>query len=91
MYQPKLLPEQIRALYFVKEYDGRPMTHHIRVAVERYLAEYPRIEEILSEARTGGESRARGSQVVERAPHYTASTVEDVGIDHRGLDVAVAE
>ena len=50
MYQPKLLPKHIRALYFVKEHDGRPMTHHVRRAVEKYLAEYPGIEEILSSA-----------------------------------------
>lgn len=28
MYQRKLLPHHIRALYLVKEHDGLPTTHH---------------------------------------------------------------
>lgn len=37
MYQPKLLPGHIHGLYLLKERDGRPMTFHVRQAVERYL------------------------------------------------------
>ncbi|MDY7093622.1 MAG: hypothetical protein SX243_11690 [Acidobacteriota bacterium] len=37
MYQPKLLPCHIRALYLLKKRDGKPMTFHVRKAVEQYL------------------------------------------------------
>ena len=38
LYQPRLLRHHIRALYVLKEYTGLPMTHHIRLAVEQYVA-----------------------------------------------------
>lgn len=37
MYQPKLPPCHIRALYLLKNRDGKPMTFHVRKAVEQYL------------------------------------------------------
>ncbi len=38
MYQPALRPDQIRALYFLKELRGLPMTTLVREAVDNYFA-----------------------------------------------------
>ena len=40
MYQPALLPEQTKALYYLKRKVNRPMTHLLREALERYLEEH---------------------------------------------------
>jgi hypothetical protein len=52
MYQPALLPNQIRALYLIKVSDGRPMTFHARRAVDRYIQQYPETQDFLSQTAT---------------------------------------
>ena len=37
LYQPALLDHQIRALYWLKEATGLPMTFYARLAVDQYL------------------------------------------------------
>lgn len=50
LYQPALLPHQIRALYQLKMRSGRPMTYHARRAVEAYLRRFPEIRaDVLAE------------------------------------------
>lgn len=45
MYQPALDPHQIRALYVLKNIDGRPMTFHARRAIDEYLERFPEVQE----------------------------------------------
>ncbi len=40
MYQPALRPDQIKALYYLKEKLARPMTELARDAVDDYLRHY---------------------------------------------------
>ena len=49
MYQPTLLPEQIKALYYLKQKVNRPMTHLLREALERYLDEHGGAEALIPE------------------------------------------
>lgn len=49
MYQPALLPRQIRALYLLKTYSGEPMTRHARRAVDDYLRQFPEIRRLVPE------------------------------------------
>ncbi len=37
MYQPALRPDQVRALYYLKQQRRRPMTNLLREAVDQYL------------------------------------------------------
>lgn len=37
MYQPSLRPDQVQALYFLKQQRRRPMTKLLREAVDEYL------------------------------------------------------
>ena len=37
MYQPALRPDQVKALYFLKQQRRRPMTKLLRDAVDQYL------------------------------------------------------
>ena len=41
MYNPRLLPRQIRSLYFLKLETRKPMTWHARKAVDLYLRRFP--------------------------------------------------
>ena len=40
MYQPALRPDQVTALYYLKQQRRRPMTKLLREAVDQYLAAY---------------------------------------------------
>ena len=41
IYQPALLPRQIRSLYYLKLETRKPMTWHARRAVDLYLRQFP--------------------------------------------------
>ena len=41
IYQPALLPRQIKSLYFLKMETRKPMTWHARRAVDLYLERFP--------------------------------------------------
>ena len=49
MYQPALLPEQVKALFYLKKKMNRPMTHLLREALERYLDEHGGCEALVPE------------------------------------------
>lgn len=93
MYQPKLLPRQIRALYLLKLRDKKPMTRLLREAVDRYLAQQPELEGLdLEGIRCLTRiSRREWSETIDRAFYARAATVEHVRVDHRRLDAAVTE
>jgi hypothetical protein len=40
VYSPRLRRDQIKALYFLKRFEGRPMTKLLQEAVDRYLEPY---------------------------------------------------
>ncbi len=47
MYQPALRPDQIKALYYLKEKLARPMTELARDAVDDYLRHFGGPKEII--------------------------------------------
>ncbi len=47
MYQPALRPDQIKALYYLKEKLARPMTDLARDAVDDYLRHFGGPQEII--------------------------------------------
>ncbi len=47
MYQPALRPDQIKALYYLKEKLARPMTDLARDAVDDYLRHFDGPQEIV--------------------------------------------
>ena len=40
MYQPALRPDQVQALYYLKQQRRRPMTRLLREAVDQYLGAF---------------------------------------------------
>ena len=40
VYSPRLRRDQIKAVYFLKRFEGRPMTKLVQEAVDRYLEEH---------------------------------------------------
>ncbi len=47
MYQPGLRPDQIKALYYLKEKLARPMTELARDAVDEYLRHFGGPQQII--------------------------------------------
>jgi hypothetical protein len=47
VYSPRLLRDQIKALYFLKRFAGRPMTTLAQEAVDRYLTAHGGVEELI--------------------------------------------
>lgn len=62
-YSPRLRRDQIRALYYLKRFEGRPMTKLAQEAVDRLLAEHGGAEALVARgvARFGdrGDERLR--------------------------------
>ena len=56
MYRPALRPDQVRALFLLKQQRRRPMTKLLREAVDQYLAAH---SEQLGERREGAETAKR--------------------------------
>ena len=49
MYQPALRPDQVRALYYLKQQRRRPMTKLLREAVDQYLHAHSKPSEVVKE------------------------------------------
>ena len=47
VYSPRLRRDQIKALYFLKRFEGRPMTKLAQEAVDRYLAAHGGVEGLI--------------------------------------------
>ena len=47
VYSPRLRRDQIRALYYLKRFERRPMTKLAQEAVDRYLAEHGGVEDLI--------------------------------------------
>jgi hypothetical protein len=47
VYSPRLRRDQIKAIYFLKRFEGRPMTKLVQEAVDRYLAEHGGAGEVI--------------------------------------------
>ena len=56
LYQPTLRPDQIHALYLLKQQQRRPMTKLLREAVDQFLAAQ---SELLDESKEGEETTKR--------------------------------
>lgn len=51
LYQPALRPDQVKALYYLKQQRRRPMTKLLRQAVDEYLqAQQERLKEVKESA-----------------------------------------
>ena len=48
VYSPRLRRDQIKALYFLKRFDGRAMTKLVQEAVDQYLEPYGGVEGLIA-------------------------------------------
>jgi hypothetical protein len=48
-YTPRLRPDQVKALYHLKQRQHRPMTHLVQEAVDRYLEPLGGVEQVIRE------------------------------------------
>ena len=48
VYSPPLRRDQIKAVYFLERFDGRPMTKLVQEAVDRYLAPHGGVEGLIA-------------------------------------------
>jgi predicted DNA-binding protein len=62
MYSPKVPERLIPILYRLGRERGRPMTHLVAEAVERYLEDAGRLGEAVAEARTSKVVHLRGDE-----------------------------
>jgi hypothetical protein len=60
VYSPRLRRDQIRALFYLKELEGRPMTKLAQEAVDRFLDEHGGIGALIARGRAvlGDDGRA---------------------------------
>ena len=47
VYSPRLRRDQVKALFHLKQREGRPMTHLVQEAVDRYLAPLGGVEAVI--------------------------------------------
>jgi hypothetical protein len=68
VYSPRLRRDQIKALFYLKRFERRPMTRLAQEAVDRFLDEHGGVEG-LTRARAGGVRRSRrgGAAAARRA------------------------
>jgi hypothetical protein len=48
VYSPRLRRDQIKAVYFLKRFEGRPMTKLVQEAVDRYLASHGGVDGLIA-------------------------------------------
>jgi hypothetical protein len=48
VYSPRLRRDQIKAVYFLKRFEGRPMTELVQEAVDRYLAPHGGVDDLIA-------------------------------------------
>ncbi len=66
MYQPALRPDQIKALYYLKERLARPMTELARDAVDDYLNHFGGPQKIIAAVERSDGSACSGQADVKR-------------------------
>ncbi len=66
MYQPALRPDQIKALYYLKEKLTRPMTELARDAVDDYLRNFGGPQEIIPAVDRSDSLACSGQEDVRR-------------------------
>jgi hypothetical protein len=49
VYSPRLRRDQIKAVYFLKRFEGRPMTRLVQEAVDRYLEQHGGVEALIEQ------------------------------------------
>ena len=64
VYSPRLRRDQIKALYFLKRFEGRPLTKLVQEAVHRFLEQHGGVEALIERGITefgdpGEEARLR--------------------------------
>lgn len=64
VYSPRLRRDQIKALYYLKRLQGRPMTALVQEAVDQYLEPFGGVEGVI--ARGVGEVADAGEEVPRR-------------------------
>jgi hypothetical protein len=47
VYSPRLRRDQIKAVYFLKRFEGRPMTKLVQEAVDRFLEQHGGVEALI--------------------------------------------
>jgi hypothetical protein len=47
VYSPRLRRDQIKAVYFLKRFEGRPMTKLVQEAVDRFLEQHGGVETLI--------------------------------------------
>jgi hypothetical protein len=61
VYSPRLRRDQIKAMYYLKRFERRPMTKLVQEAIDRYLAPHGGVEGLIERGRvTFGDPREEG-------------------------------
>jgi hypothetical protein len=47
VYSPRLRRDQIKAVYFLKRFEGRPMTKLVQEAVDRFLEQHGGVDSLI--------------------------------------------
>ena len=72
VYSPRLRRDQIKAVYFLKRFEGRPMTKLLQEALDRYLEPHGGVEALIE--RGVAQFGERGDVRCQRLPPTTRLT-----------------